>query len=262
MKKIFSVTGRTEIDPAFVTAEILRNHNTLEVSLSWDFSLYSFSSESTLVVDLFVPNTTENRRYQLGKVSSLEGNKVLDLSGMINPLDLKVRFKVVDNSSQIPYIEASIDGISPKLPDDENSRSLLPIVCREDLDLPWLLVFDLGVPKLYITNKNNLYKSLKDRTRSPWFYPIIMHQVFREIFVWLGNSDSFENEEKADKWRTLFVETYGCPKDFFDSMARQDLETRLEEVHAQSLLIAEKVVSKNLDLKKIELFFTSEQDGE
>jgi hypothetical protein len=120
MKKIFSVTGRTEIDPAFVTAEILRNHNTLEVSLSWDFSLYSFSSESTLVVDLFVPNTTENRRYQLGKVSSLEGNKVLDLSGMINPLDLKVRFKVVDNSSQIPYIEASIDGISPKLPDDEN----------------------------------------------------------------------------------------------------------------------------------------------
>ena len=263
MKKIVPLTGRIEIDKSFVFAEIFRQGTKFEVVLKWDFSTLNFDATYLIVVDLFVPGTTENKRYDLGNVKTESCVQKIDVSKMLNPLDLKVRFKVIDSSKSIPIIHASVDKIQPKLPEDsENSRSLLPIIRKEDLKVPWSLVFDLGVPKLYVTDQNDLYKKLKDRTKSPWFYPLIMHDVFKSIFEWCGMSEDFENDEKAIKWKKLFIDLYECPKDFFDNLDGKDAETREEEVLHQAELIAQNVAARNSDLNKISHYFTTLNEGD
>jgi len=260
MKKLISTTGREDIDLTLISAEIIGIRPANEIVLKWDFSGLNFNPELLLVVDLFVPGTTENRRLEIGVLQNPLGVKKVDISTMINPLEVKVRFKVIDRSGTFPRIHASVDKVSPKLPDEDNSRSLLPIVRKEDLGVPWMLVFDLGVPKLYITEKGGLYKLLRDRTKASWFYPVIMHEVFKCIFEWLAMSDNFENEEKAAKWKNLFIEKYSCPKDFFDNLSGKDFEERREDVTNQSRFISESVAALNSDIEKLSQYFTLDEE--
>jgi hypothetical protein len=256
MKKEFNYTNRLDIPTELVVATHMPTDNSHTLQLEWDFSVLGFNASDELVLDVFVKNTSESLRFDLGAVDTGKGSKEIDLTSMRNPSSSRIRLKVIDKSTGLPIIKGVIDNFNPKLPEDsDSSRSLLPIIKKPGLKTPWELNYDRGVPTLAITDSGNLYQSLRSRVKAEWFYPIIMHKVFEEIFLWTALSQSFENVEKIEKWKRLFEDQYNCPRDFFENIQDKEGEDRIEFAKDQGRLIAESVCSKNRDLVKLSSFF-------
>ena len=256
MKKEFNYTNRLEIPMQFVVAKHLSSEHSHTLQLEWDFSPLAFNATDELVLDVFVKNTSESLRFDLGAIDSGKNAQVIDLTNMRNPSSAKIRLKVIDKSTGLPIIKGVIDNFNPELPEDsDSSRSLLPILKKTGLKTPWELNYDRGVPTLLITDSGNLYQSLRSRVRAEWFYPIIMHKVFEDIFLWIALSESFENIEKIDKWKRLFIDHYNCPRDFFEAIEEKEGEDRIDFARDQSRLIAESVCFENRDLVKLSTFF-------
>ena len=256
MKKEFNYTGRLEIPSQLVVAKHLPTDRTHILKLDWDFSALGFKVTDEIVLDVFVKNTSESLRFDLGGIDSGTGSRELDLFSMRNPSGSKLRLKVIDKSSGLPIIRGVIDNFNPELPEDsDSSRSLLPILRKSGLKTPWELTFDRGIPTLYITDSGNLYQTLRNRVKAEWFYPIIIHRVFEDIFFWIATSESFENIEKVEKWKKLFIERYHCPRDFFEIIEDKESDERLEFATEQSRLIAESVCFENRDVVKLTTFF-------
>ena len=256
MKKEFNYTDRLEIPVQLVGAKHLSTDYSHLLKLDWDFSTLGFDPTDEIVLDVFVKNTSESLRFDLGEIDSGKGDREIDLISMRNPLSSKIRVKVINKSSGLPIIRGVIDNLNPELPEDsDSSRSLIPILRKPGMKTPWELNFDRGIPTLYITDSGNLYQSLRNRVKAEWFYPIIMHRVFEDIFFWVATSDSFENIEKVDKWKNLFIENYHCPRDFFEVIEDKEGDERIELAKEQSRLIAESVCFEKRDLAKLTSFF-------
>lgn len=261
MKKEFNYTDRLEIPTQLVIAKHVPAEHSHSLKLEWDFSVLGFDATDQIVLDVFVKNTSESLRFDLGEIDSGKDSCEIDLTSMRNPSSSKLRIKVIDKSSGLPIIRGVIDNLNPELPEDsDSSRSLLPILRKPGLKTPWELNFDRGVPTLFITDSGNLYQSLRNRVKAEWFYPIIMHKVFEDIFFWIATSESFENIEKIDKWKSLFIEHYHCPRDFFESMEEKESEERVEFAKEQSRLVAESVCFEKRDLIKLSTFFENQEE--
>jgi hypothetical protein len=256
MKKEFNYTNRLDIPSQLVAARHIPSERSHLLQLDWDFSALGFDSADQLVLDVFVRNTSESLRFDLGDLDSGKGSQELNLSNMRNPSSSKLRFKVIDRSTGTPIIKGVIDNLNPELPEDsDSSRSLLPILRKPGLKTPWELNFERGIPTLFITDSGNLYHSLRNRVKAEWFFPTIIHKIFEDIFYWIAISDSFENSEKIEKWKKLFIEHYHCPRDFFETIEEREGEERVEYAKEQARLIAEAVCIENRDLVKLTSFF-------
>ena len=256
MKKEFNYTDRLEIPSGMVTSSHVQNERSHILKIEWDFSSLGFEVDDQIVCDVFVSASSESLRFDLGLVADGKASKELDIFSMRNPLASRIRLKVINKSTGLPIIRGVIDNFYPTLPEDSDSaRSLLPILRKADLKTPWELNFDRGIPSLYITDQGNLYKSLKNRVKAEWFFPTIMHKVIEDIFMWIATTESFENAEKIDKWKSVFIDHYNCPRDFFDAVEEKDGAERRDFAKDQSRLIAEAVCFKNRDVKKLSEFF-------
>jgi hypothetical protein len=256
VKKDFNYTDRLEIPAQLISARHIVNEHSHNLQLEWDFTPLAFKASDELVLDVFVRKTSESLRINLGAVDIGKNSIEIDLTKMRNPSNSMIRVKVIDKSSGLPIIRGVIDNFNPELPEDsDSSRSLLPIIKKSGLRTPWELNYDRGVPTLYITDSGNLYHSLRSRVKAEWFFPIIMHKVFEDIFLWIALAQSFENIEKIDKWKKLFIDHYHCPRDFFETIEEKEGEERVEFAKDQSRLIAESVCFENRDLVKLSSFF-------
>jgi len=261
MLKSLNYTNRLEIPSSLIEAKIEKIGSEWQLNILYDFKSLELDPNWSVVMDIFVPGTTESRRYSLAGIAITEPGKLFDLSDMINPADSKLRIKVVDSSGGPRIIKAQIDDYVP-ISDvsNDNSRSLLPIKPGIGMISPWSLKFVKGVPTLYITDKGDLYNSLRSKVKAAWFYPVIMHDVFRQIFEWLSLLDGYENEKVAEKWKKLFIEIYGCPGDFFETINDKDDIEKLEEILSQGRLISDEVSRQKMHVEKI--ISLLEKDGD
>jgi hypothetical protein len=252
MLKSLNHTNRLEIPNALIEAKIEKLGKDWRLNIVYDFKNLELDPNWKVVMDIFVPGTTESRRYSLDGMSIAKPGKTFDLSDMINPADSKLRIKIIDSSGGPRIIKAQIDDYIPiSDANDDNSRSLLPIKPAVGLISPWTLKFVKGVPTLYISDKSDLYNSLRSKVKAPWFYPVIMHDVFRQIFEWLAYLEGYENEKVAEKWKKLFIENYGCPEDFFETMTDKDDIEKREEVFFQARLVSDEVSRQMIHIEKI-----------
>lgn len=258
MRRELNYTGRIDIPMALFSAKHRLQVDAHEINLKWDFSSLGLDPKSEIVCDVFVANTVESNRFELGTLKSGKNNREIDVFEMRNPMLSKIRIKIIDPSSSLHIIRAVLNNFHPELPTDaESSNSLLSILKMPGLKTPWEINFERGVPTLYITDSGNLYQLLRNPVKAEWFKPLIMHHVLKEIFNWLARFDSFENQEKAEKWKKLFIDYYNCPRDFFEKVSEMERDEREEFIRDQSILIADSVSSKHRDLSKLASFFAN-----
>ena len=252
MLKSINYTNRLEIPSSLIEAKIEKIGSEWRLVINYDFNSLKLDSKWFVVMDIFVPGTTESRRYSLDGISISPPGKIFDLSDMINPSDSKLRIKVIDSSDGPRIIKAQIDDFVPISDENlDNSRSLLPIKPGIDLISPWTLKIVKGVPTLYVSDKGDLYNSLRSKVRAPWFYPVIMHDVFRQIFEWVASSEGYENEKVAEKWKKLFIDTYGCPGDFFETVNDKDELEKQEDIISQGRSISDEISRQKMHIEKI-----------
>jgi hypothetical protein len=243
-------TGRIDLSNNEVSANFVNSDNSQKILLAWNFSKFNFSKSCELVVDLRSTGTTETSRITIGRLEENVNEYEIDISQMRNPDLVRVRLKVCEKDyNGLSRIKAQIDNLIPKpLEADDNARSFLKLAKDDDLEVPWELRFDSGEPCLFITGKKDLYHQL--RNRSPWFLPLIMHDVVRQIFLWLADQSDYENYDIAEQWKQFFFDM-GCPVDFFNSVDEIDSDERSEEVDSQLRLILQSFVKQHNILNEL-----------
>ena len=209
-------TSRIEIDRSMVSPRILVSASSATLHLGWNLSLLDLDPTSELIAELSDVRSTRTRRISLGKILNGVGESTENVSDFSNLTSIRIRFKVVSlDSKKRLRILASIDKVRPELPPEiENAFSLLNIEADETLSVPWVLNFDSGEPILYISKKKNLFDQLRNPTSAPWFFPLVVHEVARQVFNWLCLSDDLTNSSVAKIWQEFFI-SFGCDPDFF-----------------------------------------------
>jgi hypothetical protein len=250
MLQRLNYTGRIELSNNDVSAKFQNIGSLKTILLTWKLGIFNFSSSSEIIVDLRAAGTTETRRIFIGNVDQDISQYEIDISQMRNPELAKIRFKVCEKDNLgISRIKAQIDNLVPKNSDaDDNARSFLKLAKDDELDVPWELRFEAGEPCLFITGKKELYHQL--RNRSPWFLPSIMHEVVRQVFLWLIDQSDYENLDIAEKWKQFFIEL-GCDSDIFNAAEELDLIERREEVDSQLRVIIQSFVRRHNILNQL-----------
>jgi hypothetical protein len=209
-------TSRIEIDRSMVSPHIAVSPSSSTLHLVWNLSMLELDPTSELIAELSDVRSTRTRRIPLGKIRNGVGEETENVSDFSNLTSIRIRFKVVllDSKKRLRIL-ASIDKVRPALPPEiENAFSLLNIEADETLSVPWVLKFDSGEPILYISKKNNLFDQLRNPTSAPWFFPLVVHEVARQVFNWLCLADDLPNSSVAKIWQDFFI-SFGCDPDFF-----------------------------------------------
>ena len=250
MLQRLNFTGRIELMRSDVFATLQSTGLKRTILLNWKFDSFNFSSNSEIIVDLRSNGTTETKRISIGKIDPSITTHEIDISEMRNPDLARIRLKVCEkDTSGITRIRAQIDNLIPENSGaDDNARSFLKLAKDDELDIPWELRFESGEPCLFITGKNELFHHL--RNRSPWFFTSVMHEVVRQVFVWLVDQSDYENYDIAEKWKQYFLDL-GCPSDFFNSPEDLDPDERKEEVESQLRRVLQTFVKRHNILSEL-----------
>lgn len=216
-------TSRKDIEPSLISSRIENLNAQRKLHISWNLDLYAFDTNFVMYVDVFDTKSTRTLRFALGRIEAGIGARDLDISHFPNIDSVRFRFKVVSmESSGRAKIVASIDRVAPSLPPEISTGfSMLSIEEKDGLAVPWEMKFESGEPVLWISSEKNLFSQLRNTSTAPWFLPTIMHEIARQIFVWLCTAASESPSNIVSQWEDVFI-GHGSSKDFFTNVEIED----------------------------------------
>jgi hypothetical protein len=157
----------------------------------------------------------------------------IDLSLFSNVTSIRLRFKVVRIVKEKRVIVANLDHFRPVLPPElESSESLLPMDSDLTMEIPWDVRFVDSEPVLFISGKYNLWEQLRNKSKSGWFSPLVLHVVVEQIFLWLCDPLKPKTSSLQSDWERFFFELK-CPRNFFDELYAAEEESRLSMIENQ-----------------------------
>lgn len=227
-------SSRVDIPEELVPMSIEGSGAIAKLHISWNLNFLKLDPKSEIFAEFSDVRSTKTRRVQLGYLGDGEGECTENISEFRNLKSIRVRFKVVlrDEKNRLRIL-ANIDKVRPKLPPDiENAFSLLNIEGDNSLSVPWTLKFDSGEPILFISKKMKLFDQLRNPTSAPWFFPAVVHEVARQTFLWLCNSEDLPNSNVVKVWQDTFV-SLGCDPDFFSNLETGSRSENRREIDAQ-----------------------------
>lgn len=250
-------TNRVDLLPNEVQATYrIKDGLGIELNLVWELSARGFNQDSTVCIDLTTNGTSQAIRLDLGKLGD-KNEWTETVLGIRDPELMKLRFKVVDKGPDgVSRIRGNLDNIRPiDAADTSESRSLLTIIKDDDLGSPWALGFETGEPVLRITGRSDLYGQL--RNASAIFFPLVLPEVVRQIFLWVVRDASSEEDELIEKWKTFFT-NLGCKDSIFAEVITINNDEQAREIDQLATMMMEEF-SKNAGLvSKIALLLQSE----
>jgi hypothetical protein len=187
--------------------------------------------------------TTETRRFELGTLIDGNGEKTLKIAQVRNPELIKLRFGVVEvDTNGLPMIKADRDRIAPhNLNENNQSRSFLKMIKSSELIVPWRVDFIDEEPVLLITDRQELFHSLRDT--SPLFQPLVLSDVVRQVFERLAINEADYSNAVIKQW-VKFFEDLTCPIGFIQMERLGATEEELDEVKLMSQIVSEEFSKK------------------
>lgn len=226
-------TGRVDLPMDSLDAYIEKQGSRFILHLEWDFGRFNFDSKSELWLEIRRAGTYEYRREYLSNFKKGKNVASVDVSNMTDPMNLRLRLKVVFDKEGKRLLVGNLDNFVPRVPEDKNmQRGFLKIIKDDSLEIPWRLKFDYGEPILVISGKRNTYTFLKEDSR--FFIPAILPEVVRQVAIWAFGDRNRENQEVFDKWEN-FLRKLGAAaelfdqQDFIDQEADESLIGQIEE---------------------------------
>lgn len=90
---------------------------------------------------------------------------MIDVTNMTDPLNLRLRLKVVLEKDNKKLLIGNLDNFVPRVPEDQtNQRGFLKIIEDKSLEVPWMMKYEAGEPTLVLSGKKNVYSVLKDQS--------------------------------------------------------------------------------------------------
>ena len=217
MSTKLNFTNRVDLDPNCVKTKISPSSsvpNSYEISVTGDLSIVNLVGDFTIVITHKALGETV--RYEVKQQVDLNFNIANQSLNMRNPLDVSTQIEIVQlDPNGIPVIKASVKNIIPELPGNQSARkSALKTKRDPELNVPWRLYFTDGFPILHISDKHGLYDQL---ALTPYFDPLILPEVVKQIFNWLIFDPSPKDNSHVDAWKSIF-EQLGCERAFFDAI--------------------------------------------
>jgi hypothetical protein len=224
-------TARVDIDESLINTNVEVEDGHQELYVSWHLAALMLNPSSYVFLEIFDTKSTRTKRVDLGVLA--EGNSTIkyNVDYFPNLSSIRLRFKVVskENSGRNRII-ASIDRLIPTLPPEISSGfSMLAIEESESLKTPWELRFESGEPVLWISGQKNLYNQLRNTSTAPWFMPTIMHDIARQIFLWLCKPSEMNTTNIVKQWQDIFIEL-GSTREFFVNIDKLEGDSNTTEV--------------------------------
>ena len=237
-------TGRIDIQEHEIEATYEIENDEYSLTLKWLLGHYGLPNNCNLFVEMKGGSqTTETRRFELGSLIDGNGEKTLKVAQIRNPELIKLRFGVVEVSANgLPMIKADRDRIAPhNLNENNQSRSFLKMIKSSELIVPWRVDFIDEEPVLLITDRQDLFHSLRDT--SPLFQPLVLSDVVRQVFERLAIDEADYNNIVIKEWVNFFEELT-CPNGFIQKTRIDATEEEQEEVKHMSRIVSEEFTKK------------------
>jgi hypothetical protein len=237
-------TGRVDILEHEIEATYQVDNDEYSLTLKWLLGHYGLPSNCNLFVEMKGGSqTTETRRFELGTLIDGNGEKTLKIAQVRNPELIKLRFGVVEvDTNGLPMIKADRDRIAPhNLNENNQSRSFLKMIKSSELIVPWRVDFIDEEPVLLITDRQELFHSLRDT--SPLFQPLVLSDVVRQVFERLAINEADYSNAVIKQW-VKFFEDLTCPIGFIQMERLGATEEELDEVKLMSQIVSEEFSKK------------------
>jgi hypothetical protein len=236
----FNYTQRIDFNESSISAKISENgtsSNDFTLDVNWDLSEYGLQEPFEVVV--LAKALGETIRVGSGLGEHLKGFTSVDLGGMRTPLDCRIDLKVIRRDARgIPVILGVLHNAQPVLPDTSKpKKSLLRTKKDAQLDVPWTLSFEEGLPTLYVSDKSEIYEALS--VSSPIFDAIVLPEVVRQVFIWVKMPGEEKDPTYVEGWKSAF-ESLGCPRDYLDEefLYSEISESELKDMNQRALEVS------------------------
>ena len=219
-------TNRLDIHSDRVEAEIVLDLDRYSLKINTDFLDLGFSEDAQLIIEIRSPGTSEIIRRDLGNLYSEGPFYDLNLAILRNPLESRLRFKVVREMQGKRLLVGQLDNFVPRVPHlEEDRKSLLKIAKNVELEVPWRVLFDSGEPILAIAGREGLYERRSFFERE--FLLMNLSEIVRQVFDWIVSDTEIDNETIRNGWIDFFIEM-GCPSSFFEELHSSEEDDDLD----------------------------------
>lgn len=232
MKVALNFTGREKLLEGEVAASLQSFADQRTVAVKWNLALRELPSNSYIAVS--ISGRGENVRTEIPCESvgqtSIDVSRLRDLNGL--SLDF---FVVTRNAANLPIIRFSLTDISVENDlDPGKKKSMLPIISRLDLGVPWTMDVEEGIgPALIVRSNDGLASEL---LASPIFLPLVLPSAVSFIYTWLQGDETEGFDDKTIEAWKKFMTQLGVMS---PSASAQDGDEREAEIRSNAILAAQ-----------------------
>lgn len=232
MKVALNFTGREKLLEGEVTASLQSFADQRAVTIKWNLAFRELPANSYIAIS--ISGRGENVRKEIPSENvgqtSIDVSRLRDLNGL--SLDFLV---VTRNAANLPIIRFSITDVSVENDlDPGKKKSLLPIISRLDLGVPWTMDVEEGIgPALILRSNDGLASEL---LASPIFMPLVLPSAVSFIYTWLHGDETEGYDDKTVEAWLKFMAQLGA---LSPSSAVRDGDEREAEIRVNSILAAQ-----------------------
>ena len=253
MLQKINFTGRVDLPMDVIDAHVGLVGSRSTLFMEWNLSGFGFEPEAEIWVEIRRAGSYEYRREFLTNFRKGNTEASIDVSNMSDPLNLRLRFKIVQSGNGKRILVGNLDNFVPRIPQESNKqKGFLKIIMDESLEVPWCVRDNLGEPFLVISGKKNVFTVLKEQV--PVFIPSILPEVVRQIHIWAAKDRDRENPVVFNKWKNFLI-GLGAPEKLFDTDLSdiEDSDTSRDElIHENSKECASEFARKNSIIDQID----------
>ena len=217
MLQKINFTGRIDLPMEVLDAHVAVEGSRSILILEWNLSGFKFDKDAEIWIEIRRAGSYEYRREYLTNFKRGNTEARIDVSNMTDPLNLRLRLKVILDKQGKRLLVGNLDNFVPRVPKDlSKQKGFLKIIKDDSLEVPWCVRIHMGEPFLVISGKKHNYSVLKEQT--PVFIPSILPEVVRQIHIWAVNDRDRENPEVFSKWKNFFISLGGIEELFYKDL--------------------------------------------
>ncbi len=162
---------------------------------------YDLPSSAAVFVEAYALSVCQ--RFSFGRIGNYSPPATLRLSDFDHVDALKFRVRVVEGAEGKKHIFAEADKISPRLPDEDGTRTpLLPVRATSELGEEVFRLDDTDSPVLLINSSVGDWKAM---STDPMFVALAYPSVLRQVLSGILIQNKHDDVDDPDDWRSLWL---------------------------------------------------------
>jgi len=205
-KRRLNYTSRKRIHQEHVTIQMIepKPGDPLKARVSLDLLSYSFPADAAVALDAYRSSSGTGMRFDCGTVAKPSIPEVLVLDEIDSGGNVLFRLKVIEKRNNSGRILGSADRIQPRSDDDNNQKSLFPVVYRDLKDEIWKV--DVNYDQRPALVLNNEIPGIQHRVRHDKLLQGLLFPAAFRIVLENTIRDDDDGDDEAPGWRSDWLQ--------------------------------------------------------